>query len=280
MKFNKLTKGQEVIILEKGTEAPFSGKYNNFFEKGLFVCARCNAPLYKSEYKFVSECGWPSFDDEIEGAVKRTDDPDGLRTEITCNNCEAHLGHVFIGEHLTDKNTRHCINSLSLKFIPKEKLKTAIFAAGCFWGVEYYFKKLKGVVNTQVGYTGGTKENPTYEEVCAHVTGHYEAIQVEYYDGFLTYEDLIKYFFEIHDFTQKDGQGPDIGQQYESVIFYNNEEEKKTAEKIIKILKGKAYTVATQQKKASKFWPAEEYHQEYYKKNGKMPYCHTYKKIF
>jgi len=99
MRYNNLTKEQKKVILEKGTEAPFSGNYNNFFEKGLFVCARCNAPLYKSEYKFVSDCGWPSFDDEIENAVKRTDDPDGMRTEITCNNCGAHLGHIFIGEH-------------------------------------------------------------------------------------------------------------------------------------------------------------------------------------
>jgi peptide methionine sulfoxide reductase msrA/msrB len=280
MKYNILSPEQKHIIEDKGTEPPFSGKYNNFFEKGLFICARCSAPLYRSEYKFVSECGWPSFDDEIESAVKKVDDPDGIRTEITCNNCEAHLGHVFLGEHLTNKNTRHCVNSLSLKFIPKNELKTAIFAAGCFWGVEYYFKKLRGVTSTQVGYTGGTKENPTYEEVCAHVTGHYEAIEVEYYDEFLSYEDLVKYFFEIHDFSQEDGQGPDIGQQYESVIFYNNEEEKKTAKKIIKILDDKKYLVATQLIQATKFWPAEEYHQEYYKKNGKMPYCHTYKKIF
>jgi len=280
MRYNNLTKEQKKVILEKGTEAPFSGNYNNFFEKGLFVCARCNAPLYKSEYKFVSDCGWPSFDDEIENAVKRTDDPDGMRTEITCNNCGAHLGHIFIGEHLTSKNTRHCVNSLSLKFVPKEKLKTAAYAAGCFWGVEYYFKKLKGVVSTQVGYTGGTKENPTYEEVCAHVTGHYEAIEVEYYDEFLTYEDLIKYFFEIHDFSQEDGQGPDIGQQYESVLFYKNDVEKTIVEKTIKLLQDKGYSVATQLKKASIFWPAEEYHQEYYTKNGKTPYCHFWKKIF
>jgi len=116
---NKLTKEQEKIIIGKGTEPPFSGEYNNFFKEGIYVCARCENPLYDSAAKFKSGCGWPAFDDEFAGAVKHLPDSDGLRTEIVCANCGAHLGHVFKGEGLTDKNVRHCVNSLSIKFIPK-----------------------------------------------------------------------------------------------------------------------------------------------------------------
>jgi len=283
-KYSKLTKEEENIIINKGTEPPFSGKYNDFSKKGAYTCKQCGAKLYLSDDKFNSSCGWPSFDDEIPGAIKKQTDTDGRRTEILCANCGAHLGHVFTGEKLTDKNVRHCVNSLSMNFVPSidiQKMEsTAYFAGGCFWGVEYLFEKKNGVVSAESGYMGGKTENPSYEDVCAKKTGHLEAVKVVYDPKNITYDELIKYFFEIHDPTQFNGQGPDIGDQYLSAIFYSNAEEKKTAEKLIETLKQKGYKVITKLIPAAQFWPAESYHQNYYKKKGGQPYCHFYQKKF
>lgn len=282
MEYNKLTPEEEAVIIHKGTEHPYTGEYVDNKRAGTYVCRRCNAPLYKSEDKFDSHCGWPSFDDEIPGAVTRVPDADGRRTEIICNNCGAHLGHVFTGEGFTDKNTRHCVNSISLKFIPEinKNIKKAYFASGCFWGTEYYFMKAKGVKYTAVGFMGGHVDNPSYEQVCQKNTGHLETTEVEYDSAKTTYDDLVKLFFETHDFTQTDGQGPDIGPQYLSCIFYSNEEEKEIAQKYIDILTAKGYKVATMLRPMSTFWKAEDYHQQYYDNKGTNPYCHFYKKIF
>ena len=277
MKFNPLTEFEQYVILNKGTERPFTGEYTDKFDKGTYICKQCDAPLYESDSKFHSGCGWPSFDDEIKGAVKKTPDADGQRTEITCANCGGHLGHVFYGEGLTDKNTRHCVNSTSMLFVePKSKTTSAkaIFAGGCFWGVEYYFQHAKGVLKTSVGYTGGTKENPTYKEVCSHTTGHVEALEVTFDPSQTSYEELAKLFFEIHDPTQANGQGNDVGPQYLSEIFYFDDAQKATCEKLIAQLQIKGYKVATKLRKATTFWPAEEYHQQYYEKEGGTPYCH------
>ncbi|MCF7800898.1 MAG: bifunctional methionine sulfoxide reductase B/A protein [Candidatus Marinimicrobia bacterium] len=287
--WNQLTPEEKRVIVDKGTERPFTGKYDEFNEEGTYTCKRCNAKLYRSVNKFDAHCGWPAFDKEIPGAVTRKPDPDGMRTEILCANCGAHLGHVFIGEGFTETNTRHCVNSISMNFIPAGEQESkmvqsatnkAIFAGGCFWGMEYQFKQAPGVIDAVVGYTGGTKKNPTYQEVCNNTTGHAEAIEVTFNPEQTTYEALTKFFFEIHDPTQVNRQGPDIGEQYRSEIFYVDNAQKVTAEKLMGILEDKGYRVATKLTPASQFYPAEEYHQDYYAKTGGSPYCHIYTKRF
>ena len=250
MEYNKLTPEEERVIIHKDTEHPFTGEYLNNKQEGTYVCRRCNTPLYRSEDKFDSRCGWPSFDDEIKGA--------------------------------TEKQPRHCVNSISMKFIPKadKNLRTVYFSSGCFWGTEYYFMKAKGVKHTTVGFMGGHVENPSYEEVCRQNTGHLETTEVTFDTTKTSYEDLVKLFFETHDFTQTNGQGPDIGSQYLSCIFYSTPEEEAIARKYIDILTSKGYKVATMLKPATKFWRAENYHQQYYEHKGSKPYCHKYTKIF
>jgi peptide methionine sulfoxide reductase msrA/msrB len=283
VKFIKLTPAEKYVILNKGTEIPFTGKYYKNTAAGTYTCKQCDAPLYRSTDKFDSGCGWPSFDAEIPGAVKRSLDSDGHRTEITCARGGAHLGHVFEGEGLTDKNVRHCVNSVSMNFVPEsqsEKTNKAYFAGGCFWGTEYLLQQAPGVLKTRVGYMGGKTKNPTYREVCDGDTGHAETVEVEYDPSKTNFETLARLFFEIHDPTQFNRQGPDYGDQYRSAVFYVDEEQRLAAEKLIGLLKDKGLKVVTQLAKAETFWEAENYHQDYYKQNGKRPYCHIYTQRF
>jgi peptide methionine sulfoxide reductase msrA/msrB len=314
---NKLTPEEERVIVHKGTEMPGTGKYDKFFEEGTYTCKQCGAELYRSSDKFNSGCGWPAFDDEIRGAVHRSTDADGFRVEITCARCGGHLGHVFTGEHLTDKNVRHCVNSISMDFVPagekpakaamakandvgmaaanvnatvtsqpkpeadaEPKTKTAYFAGGCFWGVEYYLEKLDGVIDVRSGFMNGTTEKPSYKEVCYDKTGHAEAVEVVYDPSKTDYETIARQFFEIHDPTQVNRQGPDIGDQYRSAVFYVDAEQKAIAEKLIGILEDKGLDIATQVEKAGPFYVAEDYHQDYYEHKGTEPYCHGYTKRF
>ncbi len=270
------------IVRDKGTEAPFSHPLQEP-QVGSYLCRQCGLALFRGSNQFKSRCGWPSFDEELSNAVKIQLDRDGARDEIVCARCNSHLGHVFKGEGYTAKNLRHCVNGLSLDFVPEQKLldtEEAIFAAGCFWGVEYYFKQLKGVLKTEVGYSGGNNDHPTYNELCRGNTGHYEVIRVLFDATIISYAKLCQFFFEIHNFTQSDGQGPDHGQQYLSRVFYYDETQKQTTLKVIDDLKQHAYEVATQVLPVSTFWPAEDYHQDYYGKNGDKPYCHRWQKLF
>lgn len=282
--YKQLNPEEEAVIEGKGTEAPFSGVYNDFFEKGIYKCKRCGAPLYRSEDKFHSGCGWPSFDDEIPGAVSRLSNPGDDRLEIVCSKCGAHLGHVFLGERFTPKNTRHCVNSISLDFqaagLAETKTDTAYFAGGCFWGVEYYMQQIDGVISAKSGYMGGEKPHPSYKDVCTGTTGHAETVRIIFNPAKVSYETIARTFFEIHDPTQLDRQGPDLGDQYRSAVFYRDEEQKKTIEKLFDLLIGNGFEVVTELAPAGEFWPAEDYHQRYYEKTGKKPYCHVYRKRF
>ena len=173
-----------------------------------------------------------------------------------------------------DKKSNYSQVKEPIKIKMTNEMEIATFAGGCFWCTEAIFLELKGVEKVLPGYIGGTVQNPTYKEVCSHSTGHIEALEVTYDPSQTSYEELAKLFFEIHDPTQTNGQGNDVGPQYLSVVFYFDDAQKATTEKLIAQLQLKGYKVATQLKKAVKFWPAEDYHQQYYEKEGGTPYCH------
>ena len=158
--------------------------------------------------------------------------------------------------------------------------ETAYFASGCFWGTQYHFERLDGVVSTRVGYAGGRRENPTYEQICSGATGHAETLEVVFDPARVSFETLARLFFETHDPTQVNRQGPDIGTQYRSEVFYLDDEQRATSERLIEELKSNGYAVATRVTPAGTFWPAEDYHQHYYQNNGQSPYCHIYTKRF
>ncbi|MES2204284.1 MAG: bifunctional methionine sulfoxide reductase B/A protein [Pseudomonadota bacterium] len=283
IKLKTLTPETQHIVRDKGTEAPFSGEYCDETSAGTYLCRGCGLALYRGEAKFQSTCGWPSYDAEIPNTVRRQTDPDGRRTEILCARCDAHLGHVFSGENYTAKNLRHCVNSASVDFVKSTTIldsEEAVFAGGCFWGVQYLFDQVPGVVKTEVGYSGGHLLHPSYKNVCDGHSGHLEVTRVIFDPAILDYETLAKVFFEIHDPTQTNGQGPDLGSSYLSAVFYYNESQKKIAEQLIQRLRETGFNVATQIREASVFWKAEQDHQTYYAQTGKAPYCHSRVKRF
>ena len=300
------------VLLRKATEPPYTGEYLNNHAAGTYICRQCGMPLYHSEDKFESGCGWPSFDKEVPGAVRRVPDADGRRVEITCVNCGGHLGHVFEGEGFTKNNTRHCVNSLSMKFAAagsdEEKAALArlaamatagasgapaapatanapqpaasggctakaIVAGGCFWGVEDAFQKMPGVCEAVSGYTGGHTVNPSYEDVCRGDTGHAEAVLVRFDPSRVSYEQILRRFFEIHDPTQLNRQGPDWGDQYRSAVFYENAGQRDVAQKLLTRLRTLGYNVVTQLAPAGPFYEAEGYHQDFTRRTGRGA-CH------
>jgi len=286
MKLNQLNEAEKRVILEKGTEAPFSGEYGKFDGEGLYVCRQCENYLYRSDDKFDSGCGWPSFDDEVDGSVLKTTDADGQRTEITCNRCDGHLGHVFVGENLTEKNTRHCVNSVSMKFIEVgeiKKMETIYLGGGCFWCIEAVFKMINGVQSVTSGYVGGDKDNPTYEEISVGDTGHVEIVKVSFDPVQVSLEKILDVFFDSHDPTTLNKQGNDVGTQYRSAIFCESGEQLNAVENYIENKQSEfkdpiVTEIAILSDVGSgdakgKFYSAENYHQEYFKNNSSQPYC-------
>ncbi len=286
---SELTKDEYDVLRQCGTEPPFSGKYNDFWEEGVYVCAGCGAALFRSDSKYEHNTGWPSFTSPVdESHLEFKDDYSLLtkRIEVRCSVCGGHLGHVF-DDGPEPTYLHYCINSAALRFQPAKTAETgspapatgatetATFAAGCFWGVEHKLGQIPGVVATVVGYTGGKTADPTYEEVCTDRTGHAEAVQVTFDPKQLSYGDLVRRFFEIHDPTQVDRQGPDQGRQYRSAVFFHSEEQRAAARKVMDELTASGRykkRLATELVPASTFYKAEEYHQKYYEKHGIVCY--------
>jgi peptide methionine sulfoxide reductase msrA/msrB len=268
MKLNYLNEEETKIIINKDTESPFTGKFYEHKESGIYKCKQCDNPLYRSDFKFESGCGWPSFDDSIEGSVSQVLDNDGVRVEIICSKCNGHLGHIFRNEHMTSKNIRHCVNSISLGFNAWDDIshKKAYFAGGCFWGIEKNFDGLEGVFSAISGYMGGHTKNPTYEIVCTGNTGHLEVVQVHYDENIISYKELVDLFFKMHNIEQADGQGVDIGSQYLSGVFTSDKNEINIIQNKINDLNNDGYKVATKIYEDSIFYEAEEYHQDYFRK--------------
>jgi peptide methionine sulfoxide reductase msrA/msrB len=294
----KLTPIQYQCTQEEGTEKPFENKYWDHKEVGIYVDIVSGEPLFSSQDKYDSGSGWPSFTKPIEINHVKTKKDYSLfveRVEVRSTNADSHLGHVFDDGPKKEGGKRFCINSASLNFIPFEQLKEkgysefmfnfakekkleiATLAGGCFWGVEELFRNEKGVLESQVGYIGGTLNNPTYNDVKKGTTGHAEAIRVLFDPKITSFEKLLELFFKLHDPTTVNQQGNDIGSQYRSAIFFNSPDQKTVAEKIKKrVDESKAWKkpVVTEIVETSEFFPAEEYHQKYLVKNPNGYTCH------